>query len=74
MKKVLFPLKVQFTVDKVNGAITISGAKIKFNLKVEEYPELPSMSLINKMSLSEEEQSSVLKLVKSLLKKHLGEE
>ncbi len=71
MKKILFPLKIQFIINKQDGKLTIQSTKIKFNLNLDEYPELPVQSLVNKTALSEQESSEALKVLKLILKNHM---
>lgn len=74
MKKIQFPLRVYFTVDKLEGELSITSGRIKFNCNLEEYPELPTMRLVNKLALTPGEQSEILQILKKVLKSHMGVE
>ncbi len=73
MKQIIFPIRILFTIDKKEEHLELLSGKIKFGCKLDEYPELPMQSLVNKMTLTDEEKSQTLEFIKIILKKHLKE-
>lgn len=74
MKQVHFPLRVQFTLNKVDGKIIIQSGKVKYNVSMEEYPDIPPIKLVRKLAFKDGELDTSLALCKNLLKSHMAKD
>ncbi len=70
----LFPVRIQITVDNIDGSIVIRGATVKFDSYIDDYPDLKAYRhrAVKEVELSSEDKTTILKFCQDRVLPLLG--